>query len=102
MSRVRTYLISVILRKVEILIRFKPLNITVRYSFTRFNLILEIRAVVLKGNLKNYLGIFVSIPELDVYALPLLMRKVVKILSGLRNRFVIATMTLLISREGEK
>ncbi|MFH1158240.1 MAG: NUDIX domain-containing protein, partial [Pseudomonadota bacterium] len=59
-------------------IRFRPLNMTVRHGFTHFNIVLEIWGGTLKANPRGQRGIFVSIPELDVYALPSLMRKAVK------------------------
>ncbi len=59
-------------------LRFKPLNVAVRHSFTHFNLVLEIWAAASHRNHKDFQGKFVSAAEADSYALPTLMQKVVK------------------------
>ena len=59
-------------------LRFKPLNMTVRHSFTHFNLILEIWTAPPHKNFKKQQGGFISVTEADDYALPTLMQKVMR------------------------
>lgn len=60
-------------------LRFKPMNVEVRHTFTHFDLVLEIWAARPSKNFKPHKGRFVSAVEIGAYALPTLMQKVMKL-----------------------
>ena len=58
---------------------FKPLGATVRHTFTHFDLVLEIWSAQPAKSFKASTGKFVSALEIEDYALPTLMQKVMKL-----------------------
>ncbi len=60
-------------------LHFKQLSANVRHSFTHFDLVLEIWTAQPSKGFKANKGKFVSAEEIDTYALPTLMHKVVKL-----------------------
>jgi A/G-specific adenine glycosylase len=60
-------------------IHFKPLDATVRHTFTHFDLVLEIWSAQPGKKFKASAGKFVSVAEIEAYALPSLMKKVMKL-----------------------
>lgn len=58
---------------------FETVGAEVRHSFTHFDLVLEIWAAPVTRGFKPARGIFVAVEDIDDYALPTLMRKVVKL-----------------------
>ncbi len=60
-------------------LRFKPLNVEVRHTFTHFDLVLEIWTAQPGKSFKTLNGRFVSAAEIETYALPTLMQKVMKL-----------------------
>jgi len=59
--------------------RFKSLEATIRHTFTHFDLVLEIWAARPGRNFRIPAGRFISVAEIEAYALPSLMRKVMKL-----------------------
>ena len=64
-------------------LRFKSLNATVQHTFTHFDLVLEIWTAQPRKGFRAYKGKFVSVAEIEAYALPSLMQKVMKLCLGL-------------------
>jgi A/G-specific adenine glycosylase len=60
-------------------LRFKPLDVEVRHTFTHFDLVLEIWAARPGKRFNPHKGRFVSAAEIETYALPSLMQKVLKL-----------------------
>jgi len=60
-------------------LRFKSLDATVRHTFTHFDLVLEIWAAQPGKNFRARTGKFISAAEIETYALPTLMQKVMKL-----------------------
>lgn len=59
--------------------RFIPLEVTVKHSFTHFDLVLEIWGALPSVRRRKIKGDFISLKDLDRYALPTLMKKAVKL-----------------------
>lgn len=60
-------------------LRFKSLEATVRHTFTHFDLVLEIWSAPAGKDFSPGSGLFVSTAEIEAYALPTLMQKVMKL-----------------------
>lgn len=60
-------------------LKFKPLGAEVRHTFSHFDLVLEIWAAPPSGNFKVREGVFVTFEDIEDYALPSLMQKVLKL-----------------------
>jgi A/G-specific adenine glycosylase len=58
-------------------VRFETLNVTLRHSFTHFDLVLEIWGAISQKNVRQCRGVFVFAEDLGAYALPTLMQKAV-------------------------
>lgn len=59
--------------------RFKSLEATVRHTFTHFDLVLEIWAARPGKDFRTRTGKFISVAEIEDYALPSLMQKVMRL-----------------------
>ena len=60
-------------------LRFKPLKAVVQHSFTHFDLVLEIWTAQPHKDFRACKGKFVSVEEIQTYALPSLMHKVMRL-----------------------